>query len=294
MSLSATRLLPMYLLLAFGVSLQLPSAAENSFCGAAASTGEVSDLSLEHAIRQPASMVTCSQGYFLEKCGDHENANKVFDKCIAAGYAGAMIWKALLLDDGAGVEQDLPKAAELLHRAAISGDPAYGPVGKMHYATVLYLGRGVTQDRAEAMKWFQAAAAEGNPEAKDFLATNYHTGYRDQQGMGAGTATSAALAPLANAVSEERHAVPALRRNAVAMRADQGTSAPILPPASPLPPATAITPTTPPQAIQGQQLALRTSPTPSSATGASVLLIALLLISFAFGALRKKRRRRVR
>jgi len=200
-----------------------------------------------------------------------------------------MIWKALLLDDGAGVEQDLPKAAELLHRAAISGDPAYGPVGKMHYATVLYLGRGVTQDRAEAMKWFQAAAAEGNPEAKDFLATNYHTGYRDQQGMGAGTPTSAALAPLANAVSEERHAVPALRRNAVAMRADQGTSAPILPPASPLPPATAITPTTPPQAIQGQQLALRTSPTPSSATGASVLLIALLLISFAFGALRKKR-----
>ncbi|WP_198156074.1 tetratricopeptide repeat protein [Herbaspirillum autotrophicum] len=274
--------------------MQLPSAAENSFCGAAASTGEVSDLSLEHAIRQPASMVTCSQGYFLEKCGDHENANKVFDKCIAAGYAGAMIWKALLLDDGAGVEQDLPKAAELLHRAAISGDPAYGPVGKMHYATVLYLGRGVTQDRAEAMKWFQAAAAEGNPEAKDFLATNYHTGYRDQQGMGAGTPTSAALAPLANAVSEERHAVPALRRNAVAMRADQGTSAPILPPASPLPPATAITPTTPPQAIQGQQLALRTSPTPSSATGASVLLIALLLISFAFGALRKKRRRRVR
>jgi len=296
MSLSVPRLrLPGHLLFALGLSIcHAPAiAAENSFCGAAASTGEISDLSLEYAIQQPASMVTCSHGYFLEKCGDHKNANKIFDKCIVAGYAGAMIWKALLLDDGAGVEQDLPKAAELLHRAAVSGDPAYGPIGKMHYATVLYLGRGVAQDQTEAMKWFQAAAAEGNQEAQDFLDTNYHTGYRNQQGMGAGTPTSAALAPLASAAStapEDNHVPPAMRRHAVAMQDGASTPAPATPPASP--PVETTAPAITPQQVHGQQLALRAPlPTPTAA-GASAILIALLLLSFVFGMLRKKRQHR--
>jgi hypothetical protein len=176
-----------------------PAAAADSgnrFCGAAVSAAGPGDLSLEYAVQQPASMITCSMGYFLEKCGDHDNAHKVFDKCIAAGYVGAMIWKALLLDEGAGVEQDLPKAAELLHRAAVSGDPAYGPLGKMHYATVLHLGRGVEKNEAEALTWFQAAAAEGSEEAREFIKTGYHTGYRDHSGLGAGTPTANALAPL--------------------------------------------------------------------------------------------------
>ncbi len=178
-------------------AVSLAADADNQFCGMAASSGELSDLSLEYSLQQPASMVTCGQGYFLEKCGDHVNANKVFDKCIAAGYAGAMIWKALLLDEGAGVKQDLPRAAELLHQAAVSDDPAYSSLGKMHYATVLYLGRGVEKDEAEAMKWFQAAADEGSEEAREFLRTGYHTGYRDGNGLGAGIPTAAALAAVA-------------------------------------------------------------------------------------------------
>lgn len=182
----------------------IPAALAASFCGGPAAPTLPSDLAnvvgdqtLEYAVQQPASMVTCAKGYLLEKCGDHENANRVFDKCIAAGYAGAMIWKALLLEDGAGVAQDSAKAAELLHRAAVSGDPAYGPLGKMHYASALYLGRGVEKNEAEAVKWFQAAAADGNPDAKEFLKTGYHTGQRDRSTLGAGTPTAAALAKLA-------------------------------------------------------------------------------------------------
>jgi hypothetical protein len=66
----------------------------------------------------------------------------------------------------------------------------------MHYATVLFEGRGVARDPEEAMKWFRRAAAEGSEEAAEFLRTGYHTGARDGRGMGAGTPTAAALAPM--------------------------------------------------------------------------------------------------
>lgn len=180
------------------------SLAGISFCGGTVVPGDPTDmdnqpgeLSLQAAVDQPAGITTCGKGYLLAKCGDHENANKIFDKCIAAGYVGAMIWKALQFENGNGTEQDFKAAADLLRRAAMSDDPAYGPIGRLHYATVLNEGRGVARDPDEALKWFRRAAAEGNPEAAEFLRTGYHTGARDRQAMGAGVPTAAALAPLA-------------------------------------------------------------------------------------------------
>lgn len=174
-----------------------------SFCGGTVTPGDPSDLehqvgdmTLQAAVDQPAGMTTCGKGYLLAKCGDHENANRIFDKCIAAGYVGAMIWKALQFENGNGTERDLKAAADLLRQAALSSDPAYGPLGRMHYATVLFEGRGVARDQDEAMKWFRRAAAEGSAEAAEFLRTGYHTGARDARGMGAGAPTAAALAPL--------------------------------------------------------------------------------------------------
>ncbi len=172
------------------------------FCGGTVTPGEPTDMenqlgemTLQAAVDQPASMTTCGKGYLLAKCGDHENANRIFDKCIAAGYVGAMIWKALQFENGNGTAEDLKAAAELLERAANSGDPAYGPIGRLHYATVLFEGRGVPRNPEQAMKLFQQAAAEGNEEALEFLRTGYHTGSRNGQGMGAGKPTAAALAP---------------------------------------------------------------------------------------------------
>lgn len=174
-----------------------------SFCGGTVTPGDpadlenqVGDMTLQAAVDQPASMTTCGKGYLLAKCGDHENANKIFDKCIAAGYVGAMIWKALQVENGNGTERDLKVAADLLRQAAMSSDPAYGPLGRMHYATVLFEGRGVARDPEQALKLFRQAAAEGSDEAAEFLRTGYHTGARDGRGMGAGTPTAAALAPM--------------------------------------------------------------------------------------------------
>lgn len=175
-------------------------AASNQFCGGPATPSDPSDLAnvvgdmtLEHTAQQPASMLTCAQGYLLAKCGDFETANKVFDKCIAAGYVGSMIWKALMLEDGTGTPRDLAEAARLMKRAANSGDPAYAPLGKMHYATMLHLGKGIAKDEAEARRWFESAAADGNPEAREFLRTGYHTGEREQNTLGAGTPPPGAL-----------------------------------------------------------------------------------------------------
>ena len=192
------------------ITMATPADAANyaglSFCGGTVTPGDptdlenqVGDMTLQAAVGQPAGITTCSKGYLLAKCGDHENANRIFDKCIAAGYVGAMIWKALQVENGNGTERDLKVAADLLRQAAMSSDPAYGPLGRMHYATVLFEGRGVARDPEEAMKWFRRAAAEGSEEAAEFLRTGYHTGARDGRGMGAGTPTAAALAPILSA-----------------------------------------------------------------------------------------------
>ncbi|MBI5791412.1 MAG: sel1 repeat family protein [Rhodocyclales bacterium] len=196
--------------MSMATAVNAASYAGVSFCGGTVTPGDpadlenqVGDMTLQAAVDQPASITTCSKGYLLAKCGDHENANKIFDKCIAAGYVGAMIWKALQVENGNGTERDLKAAADLLRQAAMSSDPAYGPLGRMHYATVLFEGRGVARDPDEAMKWFRQAAAEGSEEAAEFLRTGYHTAARDGRGMGAGTPTAAALAPMLSAPGAE-------------------------------------------------------------------------------------------
>lgn len=284
------------------LSAALAAGPDNRYCGGAVRTttpddlaNVVGDQTLEHFTRQPASMLTCSKGYLLEKCGDHESANLIFDKCIAAGYAGAMIWKALLLEDGSGVERDLPRAAALLHRAATSGDPAYGPIGKMHYATMLYLGKGVARNEAEAMKWFQAAAAEGNEEAQAFLETGYHTGYRDQSGMGAGTPTPQALAAgrwerkagPREAAERAQPEAPTSGRQATPRKLENsGAATP--PPPSAVQPATAPGATAVAGEISGRKLhALAPSPPPAASAGLGLLLVA----SFVAGLIYQARRR---
>lgn len=181
--------------LAAGASLATAN-DEPHFCGAASQftipsdlANVEGDLSLEHVAKAPASMTVCAYGYWAEKCGDHATAHIIFDKCIAAGYVGAMLWKGLLYEDGSGVEQDTGKAAALFKQAALSGNSDYATLGKVHYATALHLGKGVARDEAEAAKWFKAAADEGDPDAQAFLRTGHHTASRDLNGVGVGSPT---------------------------------------------------------------------------------------------------------
>ncbi len=154
----------------------------------------MSDLSIAYLADQPASPVVCAMGYPATKCGDFEIANKIFDKCIAKGYVGAMIWKGLMYEDGTGVERSDEKAAEMFKMAATSEHDDYSMLGKLHYADALWEGRGVPQDRAEALKWFQKAASAGSEDAREFLRTGQHTGSRDFTGKGFGDGTPPGVA----------------------------------------------------------------------------------------------------
>lgn len=269
-------------------ALALPGAAHSEgpgrFCGGPATPGDPSDLAnvvgdqtLEYTVELPASLLTCARGYLLEKCGDHESAHKIFDKCIAAGYVGAMIWKALLLEDGTGVPRDDARATELMHRAATSDDPHYAPIGKLHYATALYLGRGVPKNEQEARKWFAAAAAEGNEEAAEFLRTGYHTGSRDQTGMGVGTPTAAALAgpPRGDNASLPRHS------------ASPTEPIPAPPPLASRPPPSRPSPALP-EEVTGQRLTLREALPLRMPGPASLAACLVLLAAFVGGMLRQR------
>ncbi len=189
------------------------AAANNLFCGGPVpQTGEPTDLAhvvgdqtLEYMADQPASVMVCSKGYLFEKCGDHATAMRIFDRCIEAGYIGAMIWKALMLQDGALGAPDLPGAAALMRRAAEAGDSPYATLGKLHYASALQEGKGVARDVGAARQWFEAAAADGNPDAIEFLRTGYHVGDRDgmARGVGAAPPAVAAAAPLPGVLFDE-------------------------------------------------------------------------------------------
>lgn len=199
----ALQCLPRQALLALSISsvvlFSLPSMASaqnNNFCGGAAHPTVPSDLAnvkgdmtIEATADQPANIVTCSKGYMAAKCGDFDTANKIFDKCIAAGYVGAMIWKALMYEDGTGVPQDSAKATQLMREASLKGNDGYATIAKVHYASALLEGKGIEKNEKEAMKWFQTAAAEGDSDAKEFLETGHHTADRDQRGVGVGTPT---------------------------------------------------------------------------------------------------------
>jgi TPR repeat protein len=185
------------LLLALAALAALPAHAHNNCnndTSADAGSGAVSDLSLTYWVDQPAGLKTCAYGYYAAKCGDFEAAHKIFDKCIAAGYGGAMIWKGLLLENGSGVPRDLGAAAAMFKRAADSGNEGYATLGKLHYASALYEGRGVPRDEAEARRWFERAAAEGSEDAQTFLKTGHHTGSRNERGEGVGTPVGAVAA----------------------------------------------------------------------------------------------------
>jgi hypothetical protein len=272
--------------------------AGNLFCGGPVpQTGEPTDLAhvvgdqtLEYLADQPASLLVCSKGYLFEKCGDHATAMKIFDRCIAAGYIGAMIWKALMLQDGAEVPRDLAGAAELMRRAAESGDSPYAVLGKLHYASALHEGKGVPKDEAAARRWFEAAAADGNPDAIEFLRTGYHVGDRDGSTRGVGVPPPVQAAPLPGELQEQATR-PVERIGPAAPLARRLSQTPVShPAASPQLPPHPVAPAdaspapqpVPPAGLRLEPVAPPAVPAPSQPAAG---LLAVLLAAFAAGAL---------
>lgn len=119
----------------------------------------------------PDQKFACLYAYAADKTGDHETALKILDGCIAAGNVWAMIWKAMLYENGQGLPLSLEKSAELMQRGALTQDAAgYGALARYHWGMALYHGRGVARQPVEGLRWLRQARDEGVPEAAAFLA----------------------------------------------------------------------------------------------------------------------------
>ena len=138
--------------------------------GLASASAAADDLSYHNYAAIPDQKFACLYAYAADKTGDHETALKILDGCIAAGSVWAMIWKAMLYENGQGLPLSLEKSAELMQRGAMTQDAAgYGALARYHWGLALYQGRGVVRDEAEGLRWLRQARDEGVPEAAEFL-----------------------------------------------------------------------------------------------------------------------------
>jgi TPR repeat protein len=75
----------------------------------------------------------------------------------AGGNVDAMVEYAIALFNGTGVVKDETAAAALLQKAARKGNP----VAQNRLANILAIGRGLTADPVQAIKWHIVAKAGG-------------------------------------------------------------------------------------------------------------------------------------
>lgn len=132
--------------------------------------GVASDLSYENYRDLPDQKFACLYAYAADKTGNHEFAIKILNDCVAAGNVWAMIWLAMLYENGHGVPKSLEKSAELMRRGAETDDEAgYSSLARYHWGMALITGTGVAKDEAEGLRWLHLARDEGVEEAAAFL-----------------------------------------------------------------------------------------------------------------------------
>lgn len=122
-----------------------------------------------------ASRLKCLYGYAADKTGDHAAAIHIFEDCIARWEdVYSMIWLAMMYENGTGLPRDLGKAAELMHRGALSPQTeGYATLARYHYGVALHQGRGVAPDAQAARHWLLRASAEGQRDAAAYLQLHF-------------------------------------------------------------------------------------------------------------------------
>jgi uncharacterized protein len=90
----------------------------------------------------------------------------------AQGNAKAQFFLGLMYNKGEGVTQDYAQAAKWYEKAATQGNAK----AQVLLGTLYYNGEGVTQDYAQAAKWYEKAAIPGSAEAQFLLGTLYDSG----------------------------------------------------------------------------------------------------------------------
>jgi uncharacterized protein len=101
----------------------------------------------------------------LLACSKQPTERERVEKDAAQGNAGSQVILGGMYANGKGVPQDEAKAVEWWQKAA-----AQGNAGAQFYLGVMYAnGKGVPQDAAKAVEWWEKAAAQGNANAQHLL-----------------------------------------------------------------------------------------------------------------------------
>lgn len=152
------------------VLIAVPVFAEDTDPGGTLNPSELTwESMLERAEQGETNMVICSTGYAVTKKGEHAAARRLFERCAAAGYTGAMTWVSQLDNNGLGAEYDPDAAAEWDRRAAELGDP----VGKFNHGLNLMRGHGVPKDEPLGRQFVDEAARDGLAVATRLQGADY-------------------------------------------------------------------------------------------------------------------------
>jgi uncharacterized protein len=111
----------------------------------------------------------CVYGYWATKSGNHVDAKKIFDKCVAAGVDAAYPWQSYMSQNGYATPQSLEDAAEWDRKSA---DRGY-KVGQFNHGLNLLRGFGVERDVAAGKAFIDQAAAQGFEAAQDVVDSGY-------------------------------------------------------------------------------------------------------------------------
>jgi uncharacterized protein len=111
----------------------------------------------------------CVYGYWATKAGNHIDAKKIFDKCVAAGVDAAYPWESYMSQNGYATRQSLADADAWDKKSA---DRGY-KVGQFNHGLNLLRGYGVAQDVAAGKALIDQSAAQGFAAAKELAASGY-------------------------------------------------------------------------------------------------------------------------
>jgi TPR repeat protein len=120
---------------------------------------------------------------------DEEEGARWYRKAADQGDSEGQLMLAAAYNEGSGVPKDYEQAAKWYREAADQDDSSpnasrrvilqsytIAPMAQTELGKCYYRGEGVTQDFAEAARWFRRAADQGDKDAQDRLAVCYSRG----------------------------------------------------------------------------------------------------------------------
>ena len=111
-------------------------------------------------------------GFAASEAGDYKTAFSFYKKAAEQGELAAQFNVGLYYDVGKGVTQDDAETVRWYKLAAAQGKS----IAQHNLGAMYANGKGVLQDYAEAVRWCKLAAVRGNADAQFNLSQNYATG----------------------------------------------------------------------------------------------------------------------